>query len=136
MGEFTLKSDASDYSETFTVEQQYWLEGKKLYGVSVFERPKVGLESAKSVVVINDDGSLLMEVRRNEGTEAFVGVHRDGAIIWLPQDMRRAEDYQTTVRIQDIDGRRVMTTEGFDTFVHSGGIGHVVFLGKLDFVSK
>lgn len=136
VGEFTLKSDASDYSETFTVEQQYWMEFGKLYGVSVYERPKTGLESADSVITIHEDGALLMEVHRAKETEFYLGVYRDGAIIWLPRDMKRAEDYQTTVTISESEGHRQMTTKGFDTYVHSGGIGHVVFLGKLDLVSR
>jgi len=136
VGEFTIKSDVSDYSESFTVEQQYWIDGDKLYGVSVYERPKTGMESAESVVTINSDSSLLMQVRRGDEVEVFVGVYRDDTIVWLPRDLQRAEDYQTTVCIKQVDGLLKMTTEGFDTYVHSGGIGHIIFLGKLDFISK
>lgn len=136
VGEFTVKSDVSDYSETFAVEQQYWMNGSKLFGVTVYERPKGGLESAESIVTINQDGSLLMKVRRGNEVEAYVGVYREGGIIWLPSDMKRAEDYQTTVRIAEVEGGLEMTTEGFDTYVHSGGVGHVLFLGRLNCVAK
>ena len=62
-------------------------------------------------------------------------MHED-AIVWLPRNMQRAEDYQTTVRIFEEGEEWVMTTESFDTYVHSGGIGRIVYLGRLRLVSE
>lgn len=136
VGEFTLKSDVSDYRETFTVEQQYWFEDSKLRGVSVYKRPEKKLESLESIITVNSDGSLLMQVWRQGKVESYIGVFRENSIIWLPGDMNRAQDYQTTVRIAEVEGGLEMTTEGFDTYVHAGGIGHVIFIGQLNRVAE
>ncbi|ADE54837.1 hypothetical protein [Coraliomargarita akajimensis] len=130
VGTFTVKSSVSDYSESFPVEQQYWFEGDHLCGVSVSQREGQGLESAQSEVFI-DDKVLYLLVRRGETVEKFIGVFKDERIIWIPANLQRAEDYQTTERLLSKDGKRLLKTEGFDTYVYSGGIAHIAFLGEL-----
>lgn len=56
---------------------------------------------------------------------------KDERIIWIPANLQRAEDYQTTERLLSKDGKRLLKTEGFDTYVYSGGIAHIAFLGEL-----
>lgn len=129
-GEFTIKSSVSDYSETFPVEQQYWFEGNHLCGVSVSLREGKGLVSVQSEVYI-EKSVLYLKVKRGDAVEQFVGVLKGDALVWLPGDMQRAEDQQTTERILEKNGKWVLRSEGFDTYVYGGGIAYIAIVGEL-----
>ena len=76
LGDFTIHSTASGYSETFPVEQRYWWEDGQLHGISVSDTNN-GLKSAKSLTFIKE-GKLQSEVITGENTERFFGFLRDG----------------------------------------------------------
>ncbi len=75
LGDFTIHSTASAYSETFPVEQRYWWEDGQLHGISVSDTNN-GLKSAKSLTFIQE-GKLQSEVITGETTERFFGFLRD-----------------------------------------------------------
>ncbi|MEC7231238.1 MAG: hypothetical protein VXV91_08590, partial [Verrucomicrobiota bacterium] len=66
LGDFTIHSTASGYSETFPVEQRYWWEDGQLHGISVSDTNN-GLKSAKSLTFIQE-GKLQSEVITGETT--------------------------------------------------------------------
>ena len=129
LGDFTIHSTASGYSETFPVEQRYWWEDGQLHGISVSDTDN-GLKSAKSLTFIKDD-KLQSEVITGETTEHFFGFLRDGGIVWIPADMKRANDYQMTERFAMEEGLSLLLTEGFDTYVYQEGLAHLVYRGRL-----
>ena len=129
LGDFTIHSTASGYSETFPVEQRYWWEDDQLHGISVSDTNN-GLQTAKSLTFIQDD-KLQSEVITGETTERFFGFLRDGGIVWIPADMKRANDYQMTERFAMEEGLALLLTEGFDTYVYQEGLAHLVYRGRL-----
>ena len=129
LGDFTMHSAASGYSETFPVAQRYWWEDGQLHGISVSDTAN-GLKSAKSLTFIKDD-KLQSEVITGETTEHFFGFLRDGGIVWIPADMKRANDYQMTERFAMEEGLSLLLTEGFDTYVYQEGLAHLVYRGRL-----
>ena len=129
LGDFTIHSTASGYSETFPVEQRYWWEDGQLHGISVSDTNN-GLKSAKSLTFIQE-GKLQSEVITGETTERFFGFLRDGGIVWIPADMKRANDYQMTERFAMEEGLSLLLTEGFDTYVYQEGLAHLVYRGRL-----
>ena len=129
LGDFTIHSTASGYSETFPVEQRYWWEDGQLYGISVSDTNS-GLKSAKSLTFIKE-GKLHSEVITGETTERFFGFLRDGGIVWIPANMQRANDYQMAERFVIEEGRPLLLTEGFDTYVYQEGLAHLVYRGRL-----
>mgnify|MGYP001309259664 FL=1 len=129
LGDFTIHSTASGYSETFPVEQRYWWEDGQLHGISVSDTNH-GLQTAKSLTFIQDD-KLQSEVITGETTERFFGFLRDGGIVWIPADMKRANDYQMTERFAMEEGLSLLLTEGFDTYVYQEGLAHLVYRGRL-----
>ena len=129
LGDFTIHSTASSYSETFPVEQRYWWEDGQLHGISVSDTNN-GLKSAKSLTFIQE-GKLQSEVITGETTERFFGFLRDGGIVWIHADMKRANDYQMAEHFAIEEGRPVLLTEGFDSYVYSEGLAHLVFRGRL-----
>ena len=132
VGHFTIHSTSSGYSETFLVEQQYcWKEGV-LHGVAVSER-NVGMSSARSKSVMKD-GKYFSEVKAGETVENYWGVLHDGGLIWLSSNLKRTQDYQMKESIVEVDGERVLQTEGFDTYVTGDGLAHLVYRGELKFV--
>ena len=128
-GDFMIHSTASGYSETFPVEQRYWWEDGQLHGISVSDTNN-GLKSAKSLTFIQE-GKLQSEVITGETTERFFGFLRDGGIVWIPANMKRANDYQMTERFAIEEGRPLLLTEGFDTYVYQEGLAHLVYRGRL-----
>ncbi len=128
-GHFTIHSTATDYSESFPVEQLYWWVGDQLHGVAVSERDS-GMESARSVTSVVD-GQLVSEISRGEQTERFVGVLHDGGLLWVPADLQRANDYQIKESLVEKDGKRVLKTEGFDSYVYQEGLAYIVYRGEL-----
>ena len=129
LGDFTIHSTASAYSETFPVEQRYWWEDGQLHGISVSDTNN-GLQSAKSLTFIQE-GKLQSEVITGETTERFFGFLRDGGIVWITANMHRANDYQMAERFVTEEGRPLLLTEGFDTYVYQEGLAHLVYRGRL-----
>jgi hypothetical protein len=131
VGYFTIHSSANGFSETFPVEQQYWLASGKLHGVAVSQRDS-GMESARSTTYIVE-GKLISEVTRGKEVEIFIGVRHDSGILWLPKEMERANDYQIKETFVVVHGQRLLKTDGFDTFVHGDGLAHIVYRGELSY---
>jgi hypothetical protein len=129
LGDFTIHSTASGYSETFPVEQRYWWKDDQLHGISVSDTNH-GLKSAKSLTFIQE-GKLQSEVITGETTERFFGFLRDGGIVWIPADMKRANDYQMAERFATKESLTLLLTEGFDTYVYQEGLAHLVYRGRL-----
>ena len=129
LGDFTIHSTASGYSETFPVEQRYWWEEGQLHGISVSDTNN-GLQTAKSLTFIQDD-KLQSEVITGETTERFFGFLRDGGIVWISADMKRANDYQMAEHFAIEEGHPLLLTEGFDSYVYPEGLAHLVYRGRL-----
>ena len=129
LGDFTIHSTASGYSETFPVEQRYWWEDGQLHGISVSDTNN-GLKYAKSLTFIQE-GKLQSEVITGETTERFFGFLRDGGIVWIPANMQRANDYQMAEHFSMEEGLSLLLTEGFDTYVYQEGLAHLVYRGRL-----
>ena len=129
LGDFTIYSTASGYSETFPVEQRYWWEDGQLHGISVSDTNN-GLQTAKSLTFI-EDGKLQSEVITGEIMERFFGFLRDGGIVWIPADVRRTNDYQMAEHFAIEEGLSLLLTEGFDTYVYQEGLAHLVYRGRL-----
>ena len=129
LGDFTIHSTASGYSETFPVEQRYWWEDGQLHGISVSDTNN-GLQTAKSLTFIQE-GKLQSEVVTGETTEHFFGFLRNGSIVWISADIKRANDYQMTEYFAIEEGRPLLLTEGFDTYVYQEGLAHIVYRGRL-----
>ena len=73
LGDFTIHSTASGYSETFPVEQRYWWKDDQLHGISVSDTNH-GLKSAKSLTFIQE-GKLQSQVITGETTERLSLIH-------------------------------------------------------------
>lgn len=129
VGEYTIHSAATGYSETFPVEQRYWWEDGQLQGISVSDTNN-GLQAAKSRTYIQD-GKLHSEVIQGETTERFFGVLHDEGIVWLSVNLNRANDYQMKEGFADEDGQRWLKTDGFDSYVYQEGLAHIVYRGRL-----
>lgn len=129
VGEFSISSVATGYSETFEVEQQYWWDDGRLHGVAVMQR-KRGLESARSVCAV-EGGSLVSEIEGPGGKERFVGEMHEGGIVWLSNEKERITDYQVVEKFLEEGGQRLLVTEGFDTFEYKGAPAEVVYRGRL-----
>ena len=132
VGHFTVHSTASGYTETFPVEMQYWWKDETLHGVAVTQRDE-GMSSSRSKSVV-EKGKILSEVKTGETVERYWGVLHDGGLVWLSSNLKRTKDYQMKESIVEVDGERVLKTDGFDTYVYSGGIAHLVYRGELKFV--
>jgi hypothetical protein len=61
-------------------------------------------------------------------------VLRDGGLVWFSTNLKRMGDYQMKESIVEVDGVRVLKTEGFDTYVYGEGLAHLVYRGELKFV--
>ena len=68
---------------------------------------------------------------RCETTERFFGFLRDGGIVWIPANIRRANDYQMAEHFSMEEGLSLLLTEGFDTYVYQEGLAHLVYRGRL-----
>lgn len=129
LGDFTIHSGATGYTETFPIEQRYWWEDEQLHGLSVAETDR-GIEAASSRALILD-GKLRLEVTRGEEVEGYWGVLHDGGILWLSEDLTRATDYQMKETFVEENGVRALHSDGFDTFIYEGGLAHLVYRGRL-----
>ena len=132
VGHFTVHSTASGYTETFPVEQQYWWKNGVLHGVAVTQRDS-GMSSARSQSVAKE-GKFFSEVKSGDEVENYWAVRHEGGLVWLPSNLKRTKDYQMKESIIEVDGERMLKTEGFDTYVYGEGIAHLVYRGELKFV--
>ena len=90
VGEFTIHSSATNYRETFPVEQRYWWEGGQLHGLSVSDTDR-GMRTAKSrSYIIN--GVLRSTVTEEGSIKEYIGTLHDGGLVWLSVDLQRAEE--------------------------------------------
>lgn len=129
VGDFTIHSTATEYTETFPVEQRYWWEDGQLRGISVSDTNR-GIQTARSRTFIQD-GRLRSEVVTEDAIETFVGAMHDGGIVWVPSDLKRATDYQMREVFVEKDGKRRLHTDGFDSYVYQEGLAHLVYRGRL-----
>ncbi|WP_146209342.1 hypothetical protein [Coraliomargarita sinensis] len=129
VGQFSIHSTANGYTESFPVEQRYWWDGDVLYGLAVSQRDS-GLAVASSKTWL-DGKKLMTEIKQGDSKESFYGVLHDGALLWLPTDMQRANDYQMREFIVPKDGKTKMAVEGFDTYVYVDGLAHIIIKGEL-----
>lgn len=130
VGVYSIHSTANGHTESFTVEQRYWWQGNALHGLAVFERGS-GMETASSKTWM-DGEKLIAEVKRGEATESFYGVLHEGGLLWLPKDMKRANDYQMRESFVEKEGKpKKLRTEGFDTYIHADGLVHLIYKGEL-----
>jgi len=130
VGEFTAHSTATGYTETFPVEQHYWVQDDVLRGVAVMQREDA-MTSARSRTYV-EDGKLMSEISKEGGdAETFIGTVRDSGVVWLPADLKRAKDYQIKETFTEEEGRRVLKTEGFDTYAFGDDVAHIVYRGTL-----
>jgi len=129
VGHFTIFSAATGYSETFPVEQTYWMVDGELRGIAVSQRDS-GMESSRSVSFVLED-KLISEITTGQKTERFLGVLHDNGVVWLPADIDRANDYQVKESLVAESGVMHLKTEGFDTYLYQGGLAHLVFRGDL-----
>lgn len=129
VGDFTIHSTATDYSETFPLEQRYWWEEGELHGISVAETNR-GMQVARSRSFVQK-GRLHSEVTRDATVATYNGALHDGGIVWLPSDLQRITDYQMREVFVELDGRRWLETKGFDSFVYQEGLAHLIYRGRL-----
>jgi hypothetical protein len=128
-GHFTIHSAATGYSQTFPVEQQFWMADAQLHGIAVSDKD-TGLESARSVTYVFED-KFVSEITTGDNTVKYIGVVQEGGVLWLPEDFKRANDHQLKETITVEEGKRVLKTDGFDTYVYQEGLGHILFRGSL-----
>jgi len=130
VGQFSIHSTANGYTESFPVEQRYWWKGEVLHGLSVSERDG-GMDTTTSKTWA-DGKKLITETKRGDTKEVFYGVLHGGGLLWLPKDMRRANDYQMRESfLEEDDGPKKMKVEGFDTYISSGGLVYLIYKGEL-----
>lgn len=129
VGDYTIHSTATGYSQTFPVEQRYWWEDGQLHGMSVAETDD-GMQTAKSRTFIQDE-KLQAEITRGEVTERYYGVLHEGGLLWISDNLGRATDYQMKEVFIDKAGERWLHTDGFDSYVYQEGIAHLVYKGRL-----
>lgn len=134
VGEFTIYSAATGYSQTFPVEQRYWWEDGQLHGISVSDTNS-GMQVARSRTFIKDD-TLHSEITQGEVKESFYGVLHDGGVVWLPTDLNRATDYQMKEALVEEGTERQLHTDGFDSYVYKEGLTHLVYRGRLIFAPE
>lgn len=130
VGDYSLHSTANGFTEIFAVEQRYWWKDEVLHGSAVSRRGS-GMVKATSKTWVEGE-KLVTEVTRGKSKEAFYGVPLDGGLLWLPADMRRANDYQMRESFARGEaGERKMRIEGFDTYVYAEGLAHIIIKGEL-----
>ena len=130
VGNFSIHSTASDYTESFALEQRYWWEEQVLHGLAVFERAH-GMETTRSKMWVEDE-HFIAEITRGESKEVFIGALHDGGLLWLPSNMERVNDYQIRETfVHKDDGTKKLRMEGFDTYLYAGGIAHIIYRGEL-----
>lgn len=131
IGEYTIHSPATNFTETFPVEQRYWMENGQLRGLSVSDTDR-GIQTAKSLTFVKD-GVLQSKVYANDLTEEYVGSLHEGGLVWLPSKLERANDYQMKESFVKKAQQLWLHTDGFDSYIYREGLGHLVYRGRLVF---
>lgn len=134
LGEFTIHSTATGYSQTFSVEQRYWWADGELHGMSVTETDD-GMQTAKSRTFIQD-AQLQAEITRGEVVERYLGVLHEGGLLWISDNLGRATDYQMKEKLVVNAGERWLQTDGFDSYLYEEGVAHLVYKGRLKEVDE
>ena len=129
VGHYSIHTSINEYKEEFTVEQQYWMQDGELLGVFAAKR-STGLESASSRTFIQD-GRLILIVNRSSGEETYIGVLAEGWLIWLPEDVERANDYQIREKIVRHAGGYQLISESFETYETKNGPAKIRISGSL-----
>lgn len=129
LGHFTIHSAATGYSQAFPVEQRYWWEDGQLHGISVSDTND-GIQTAKSRTFVQD-GQLRSQVTLGKAEESYLGVLHDDGIVWIPDDLKRATDYQMKEAFVERDGARRLHTDGFDSYLYQEGLAHLIYRGRL-----
>ena len=134
LGEYTIHSPSTNFTETFPVEQRYWIEDGQLRGLSVSDTDR-GMQTAKSRTFLKE-GVVYSEVSAGETTEKYIGALHEGGLVWLPSNLKRANDYQMKESFVKKAQQLWLHTDGFDSYVYGEGLGHLVYRGRLLFVAE
>ena len=129
VGHYLIHTSINKYKEEFTVEQQYWMQDGELHGVFAAMR-STGLESASSRTFIQD-GRLVLTVSRSSGDETYVGVLAEGWLIWLPEDLERANTYQIREKIVRHASGLQLISESFEIYETKSGPAEIRISGSL-----
>lgn len=134
IGEYTIHSPATNFTETFPVEQRYWIEDGQLRGLSVSDTDR-GMQTAKSRTFV-EEGVVCSEVTTGDTIEKYIGTLHEGGLVWLPSNLKRANDYQLKESFVKKAQQLWLHTDGFDSYVYREGLGHLVYRGRLQFVPE
>ena len=129
VGEYTIHSPATNFTETFPVEQRYWMEDGQLCGLSVSDTDR-GIQTAKSRTFIKE-GVLYSKVSTGEKIDEYIGALHEGGLVWLPSNLERANDYQLKESFVKKAQQLWLHTDGFDSYIYRDGLGHLVYRGRL-----
>ena len=113
VGHYLIHTSINKYKEEFTVEQQYWMQDGELHGVFAAMR-STGLESASSRTFIQD-GRLVAK----------------GWLIWLPEDLERANTYQIREKIVRHASGLQLISESFEIYETKSGPAEIRISGSL-----
>jgi hypothetical protein len=134
LGEYTIHSPSTNFTGTFPVEQRYWMEDGQLRGLSVSDTDR-GIQTAKSCTFIKE-GVVYSEVTAGDNIEKYIGALHEGGLVWLPSNLKRANDYQMKESFVKKAQQFWLHTDGFDSYVYREGLGHLVYRGRLLFVPE
>jgi hypothetical protein len=134
LGEYTIHSPSTNFTGTFPVEQRYWMEDGQLRGLSVSDTDR-GIQTAKSRTFIKE-GVVYSEVTAGDNIEKYIGALHEGGLVWLPSNLKRANDYQMKESFVKKAQQFWLHTDGFDSYVYREGLGHLVYRGRLLFVPE
>ena len=134
IGEYTIHSPATNFTESFSVEQRYWIEDGQLRGLSVSDTDR-GMQTAKSRTFV-EEGVVCSEVTTGDTTEKYIGALHEGGLVWLPSNLKRANDYQMKEFFVRKAQQLWLHTDGFDSYIYREGLGHLVYRGRLAFISE
>ena len=134
LGEYKIHSPTTNFTETFPVEQRYWIENGQLLGLSVSDTDR-GMQTAKSRAFV-EEGVVYSEVTAGDTIEKYIGALHEGGLVWLPSNLQRANDYQMKESFVEKAQQRWLHTDGFDSYVYAEGLGYLVYRGRLLFVPE
>lgn len=134
LGEYTIHSPTTNFTESFPVEQRYWIEDGQLRGLSVSDTDR-GMQTAKSRTFV-EEGVVCSEVTTGDTTEKYIGALHEGGLVWLPSNLKRANDYQMKESFVKKAHQIWLHTDGFDSYVYREGLGHLVYRGRLLFIPE
>lgn len=129
LGVFSVRAPDIDYEETFSVEQTYWWKADELRGISVVRRQS-GTETSRAVNTIRDN-QVISEVSKGDSVQVYYGILANDGLVWVPANLERVTDYQLKETFTEIDGERVLVTNGYDTFNNEGKPALLFYQGQL-----